>query len=122
MNGHPKNASLFVKVINSFAAHTNDVLSVAWTGNILASGSADKTIRLWKITKKQEGHMELEEAAFSPVKDHVYHVQCLHFRYVKTVRKFKFSVLNDQRRINLEFVCLTVKRAARYALLTPRNL
>lgn len=83
MNGHDKGNQgglLFVKVINSFAAHTNDVISVAWTGNILASGSADKTIRVWRIKKNYDNRVELEEARFSPIVDHMYHVQCLHFR------------------------------------------
>ncbi|XP_055338095.1 WD repeat, SAM and U-box domain-containing protein 1-like [Paramacrobiotus metropolitanus] len=82
MNGHMNGSTenvLNVKVISSFTAHRNDVLSVVWTGNMVASGSADKTIRIWRINQKDEQNIELHEVPFSPIADHIYHVQCLHF-------------------------------------------
>ncbi|OQV24293.1 putative WD repeat, SAM and U-box domain-containing protein 1 [Hypsibius exemplaris] len=90
MNGHGKvpggggggaadGAPLRLKVVSSFKAHANDVTSVQWTGNVMASGSADKTIRVWKTGGRSAGQVELHEMSYSPMREHYYHVQCLHF-------------------------------------------
>ncbi|GAU93440.1 hypothetical protein RvY_05379-2 [Ramazzottius varieornatus] len=84
MNGHtngnvPKKTSSTMKIVSTVKAHTNDVLSVQWSGSSLASGSADKSIRLWKAAGSNGHQVELKEPNFSPIKEHLGHVHCVTF-------------------------------------------
>ena len=63
-----------VTLIHSFSRHTRDVNSVSFSPNskILASGSGDKTVRLWNV---EDGN----ELPFSPLVYHTYYVNCCAF-------------------------------------------
>jgi len=64
------------KVIQTLAGHSSDVNSCHFHAGILATGSADATVRLWREDKTSE---MFQETAVSPLQGHSYSVYSVHF-------------------------------------------
>ncbi|CAD7077343.1 unnamed protein product [Hermetia illucens] len=62
------------RILQTLKVHTSDVTSMEFWGNtLLATGSSDKTVRIWKWTVG-EGFVEED---FSPLLGHKYGVTCV---------------------------------------------
>ena len=60
------------KIKHSIGCHTTDVTSVAFTNGVLATASADKSVRMWNMT-------DWGEMPGSPLIGHTYVVHCCAF-------------------------------------------
>ncbi|KAG7612480.1 WD40-repeat-containing domain [Arabidopsis suecica] len=57
-----------IVVVGMLRGHTESVLCLAVVSNILCSGSADKTVRLWKCSAKDYSCLAMLEGHLGPVK------------------------------------------------------
>ncbi|KXZ50573.1 hypothetical protein GPECTOR_16g748 [Gonium pectorale] len=69
--------STMYKQARAFLGHAGEVLRVAWSANglLLASGSADRTVRLWAADLYDQGYTGRQLAVLDGHPEEVYHVE-----------------------------------------------